>query len=167
MPRFAGEEDIMEDKHARCAGLDVHRKLIVACARLAEGTQVKREVRRFGTTTKELCELADWLEEKGCTHAVMESTGVYWKPVWHILEGHVELVLANAQHVRNLPGRKSDMNDATWLAELIAHGLVRGSFVPPEPIRELRDQTRTRPAPTRDAVTREADVYDYMEGATS
>jgi transposase len=91
-----------------------------------------------------LCQLADWLEEKGCTHAVMESTGVYWKPVWHILEGHVELVLANAQHVRNLPGRKSDMNDATWLAELMAHGLVRGSFVPPEPIRELRDQTRTR-----------------------
>jgi transposase len=102
------------------------------------------QARRFGTTTKELCELADWLEEKGCTHAVMESTGVYWKPVWHILEGHVELVLANAHHVRNLPGRKSDMNDATWLAELIAHGLVRGSFVPPEPIRELRDQTRTR-----------------------
>ena len=134
----------MEEKHARCAGLDVHRKLIVACVRLAEGPQVKREVRRFGTTTAELCELADWLEEKGCTHAVMESTGVYWKPVWHILEGHVELVLANAQHVRNLPGRKSDMNDATWLAELIAHGLVRGSFVPPEPIRELRDQTRTR-----------------------
>jgi transposase len=124
--------------------LDVHRKLIVACVRLAEGTEVKREVRRFGTTTAELCELADWLEEKGCTHAVMESTGVYWKPVWHILEGHVELVLANAQHVRNLPGRKSDMNDATWLAELMAHGLVRGSYVPPEPLRELRDQTRTR-----------------------
>jgi hypothetical protein len=74
----------------------------------------------------------------------MESTGVYWKPVWHLLEGHVELVLANAQHVRNMPGRKSDMNDATWLAELMAHGLVRGSFVPPEPIRELRDQTRIR-----------------------
>jgi hypothetical protein len=81
---------------------------------------------------------------QGCTHAVMESTGVYWKPVWHLLEGHVELVLANAQHVRNMPGRKSDMNDATWLAELMAHGLVHGSFVPPEPIRELRDQTRTR-----------------------
>jgi transposase len=134
----------MEEKHARCAGLDVHRKLIVACVRLAEGSQVKREVRRFGTTTAKLCQLADWLEEKGCTHAVMESTGVYWKPVWHILEGHVELVLANAQQVKNMPGRKSDMNDATWLAELMAHGLVRGSYVPPEPIRELRDQTRTR-----------------------
>lgn len=108
----------MEEKHARCAGLDVHRKLIVACIRLAEGRQVKREVRRFGTTTAELCKLADWLEENGCTHAVMESTGVYWKPVWHILEGHVELVLANAQHVRNLPGRKSDMNDATWLCTI-------------------------------------------------
>lgn len=134
----------MEEKHARCAGLDVHRKLIVACVRLAEGGKVKRDVRRFGTATAKLCELADWLEENGCTHAVMESTGVFWKPVWHILEGHVELVLANAQQVRNLPGRKSDMNDATWLAELMAHGLVRGSFVPPEPIRELRDQTRTR-----------------------
>jgi transposase len=145
-PRRASqsEEEVMEEKHARCAGLDVHRKLIVACVRLAEGGQVKREVRRFGTTTAKLCQLADWLEEKGCTHAVMESTGVYWKPVWHILEGHVELVLANAQHVRNMPGRKSDMNDATWLAELMAHGLVRGSFVPPEPIRELRDQTRSR-----------------------
>lgn len=134
----------MEEKHRRCAGLDVHRKTVVACVRLVERGQIEREVRTFATTTTGLCELAGWLVEKGCTHAVMESTGVFWKPVWHLLEGHVELLLANACHVRNLRGRKSDMNDATWLAELLAHDLIRGSFVPPEPIRELRDLTRTR-----------------------
>lgn len=134
----------MEEKHRRCAGLDVHRKSVVACVRIAHGAKIEREVRTFATTTTGLCELADWLVENGCTHAVMESTGVFWKPVWHILEGHAELLLANAQHVRNIPGRKSDMKDATWLAELLAHDLIRGSFVPPEPIRELRDLTRTR-----------------------
>jgi transposase len=134
----------MEEKHQRCAGLDVHRKNVVACMRIAQDDTIKREVRTFATTTTGLCELADWLVENGCTHAVMESTGVFWKPVWHILEGCAELLLANAQHVRNLPGRKSDINDATWLADLLAHGLIRSSFVPPEPIRELRDLTRTR-----------------------
>lgn len=99
----------MDDKHSRCAGLDVHKKSMVACVRVAEGGQVKREHRRFATTTSGLCQLADWLVAHGCTHAVMESTGVYWKPVWHVLEGHVELLLANPHHVRQIPGRKSDM----------------------------------------------------------
>lgn len=130
--------------HARCAGLDVHKELVVASARLQRGGKVQREQRRFETTTKGLLELLAWLVELGCTHVAMEATGVYWKPVWHVLEGHVELVLANAAHIRNVPGRKSDMNDATWIADLLAHGLIRASMVPPTPIMELRDLTRTR-----------------------
>jgi len=106
--------------------------------------KVQREQRRFDTTTKGLLELLAWLGELGCTHVGMEATGVYWKPVWHVLEGYVELVLANAAHIRNVPGRKSDMNDATWIADLLAHGLITASMIPPTPIQELRDLTRTR-----------------------
>jgi len=134
----------MKVLHAQCAGLDVHKETVVACARLQDGGEVKRELRRFATTTQGLLELLEWLLERGCSHVAMEATGVYWKPVWHVLEGHVELVLANAAHVRNVPGRKTDTNDATWLADLLAHGLVAASFVPPTPIQELRDLTRTR-----------------------
>jgi transposase len=130
--------------HERCAGLDVHQKSVVACVRaLAEG-KVTHEVRTFGTTTSELLALADWLASCGCTHVAMESTGVFWKPVWHVLEESFTLVLANAMHIRNIPGRKSDVNDATWIADLLAHDLIRSSFVPPAPIQELRDLTRTR-----------------------
>lgn len=130
--------------YEKCAGLDVHKDTAVACVRVAEGSRVHREVRTFATTTKGLLALADWLTESECTHVAMESTGVYWKPVWHILESSVELVLANATDIRNLPGRKSDVNDATWIADLLAHGLIRASFVPDTPIQELRDLTRTR-----------------------
>jgi transposase len=101
---------------------------------------VKREVRSFKTTTKGLMALSEWLSVEGCTHIVMEATGVYWKPVWHILsDGEFELVLANAAHVKNVPGRKTDVNDATWLADLLAHGLVRGSFVPDQQTQEMRN----------------------------
>ena len=134
----------MKVLHARCAGLDVHKDLVVACARLQDSAGVQREHRRFETTTKGLLELLAWLVELRCTHVAMEATGVYWKPVWHVLEGHAELVLANAAHIRNVPGRKSDVNDATWIADLLAHGLIRASMVPPTPIQELRDLTRTR-----------------------
>jgi transposase len=135
----------MEVLHAHCAGLDVHKDTVVACARhMIDGT-VKREVRTFKTTTKDLMALSDWLSTEGCTHIVMEATGVYWKPVWHILsDGECELVLANAAHVKNVPGRKTDVNDATWLADLIAHGLVRGSFVPDEQTQEMRNVLRMR-----------------------
>jgi transposase len=133
----------MEVLHSRCAGLDVHKDSVVACVRCVSPPQAQ-QVRTFTTTTSGLLSLADWLESNGCTHVAMEATGVYWKPVWHLLEGRFELVLANAQHIRNVPGRKTDVNDATWIAELLAHGLVRGSFVPPAPIQELRDLTRTR-----------------------
>lgn len=134
----------MDVVYPRCAGLDVHQKTVVVCARVADGARVQREVHTFGTTTGELLALAEWLTARGLTHVAMESTGVYWKPVWHVLEGQCELVLANAMHIRNMPGRKSDVNDATWIADLLAHGLIRGSFVPPAPIQELRDLTRTR-----------------------
>jgi transposase len=130
--------------HTRCAGVDVHKEVVVACIRRQQGARVEREQRRFETTTTGLLALLTWLMEAEVTHVAMEATGVYWKPVWHILEGHVELVLANATHVRNVPGRKSDVNDATWIADLLAHGLIKASMVPPTPIQELRDLTRTR-----------------------
>jgi len=134
----------MEVLYARCAGLDVHAGSVTACARIASGPQVTYEHRTVPTTTRGLLDLAEWLATHGCTHVGMEATGVYWKPVWHVLEAHFTLVLANAMHIRNVPGRKSDMNDATWIADLLAPGLIRSSFVPPAPIQELRDLTRTR-----------------------
>src|SRR5690349_14163480 len=106
----------MEVLYPRCAGLDVHKDSVVGCIRCVDEPR-HREVRTFGTTTRSLFELADWLEEHGVTHVAMEATGVYWKPVWHILEERFELVLANAQHIRNVPGRKTDVNDATWIAD--------------------------------------------------
>ena len=134
----------MEVLYPRAAGLDVHAETVVAAVRIAEGTKVSREARTFGTTTRELLLLNDWLKEFGVTHVGMEATGVYWKPVWHVLESDFALVLGNAKEIRNVPGRKTDVNDATWLSDLVAHGLIRGSFVPPRPIQDLRDLTRTR-----------------------
>src|SRR5258707_5308887 len=134
----------MQVLYARCAGLDVHKDTVVACARLVGDGDVKTVVEPFGTTTSALLALCDWLEGHGVTHVAMEATGVYWKPVWHMLEGSFELVLANAMHIKNVPGRKTDVNDATWIADLLAHGLIRGSFVPPTSIQELRGLTRTR-----------------------
>jgi transposase len=134
----------MEVLYPRCAGLDVHAGTVVACVRIATGPAVTYEHRTVATTSRGLLELADWLAAHGCTHVAMEATGVYWKPVWHVLDTGITLVLANAMHIRNVPGRKSDMNDATWIADLLAHGLIRSSFVPPAPIQALRDLTRTR-----------------------
>jgi transposase len=106
--------------------------------------RIEQHVETFGTTTSELLGLLEWLSRHRLTHVAMEATGVYWKPVWHVLEGHFELVLANAMHIKKVPGRKTDVNDAMWIADLLAHGLIRGSFVPPTPIQELRGLTRTR-----------------------
>jgi transposase len=142
----------MKVMYARCAGLDVHKDEVVAHVRLDKGNKIHRELRRFSTMTKGLLELLDWIVETGCTHVAMEATGVYWKPVWHVLEGHVEVVLANAAHIKNVPGRKSDMNDAAWIADLLAHGLIRASFVPPGQIQDLRDLTRTRKQLIREIV---------------
>lgn len=134
----------MDVIHQRCAGLDVHKDEVVACARVVSGRKVLRTSARFATTTRGLLALAEWLTAQQCEKVALEATGVYWKPVWHMLEAQFTLVLANPGHVRAIPGRKSDMNDAAWLADLVAHGLVRGSFVPPPAIQELRDLTRTR-----------------------
>ncbi len=131
--------------YPRCCGLDVHKKSITACLLTPDqqgGT--RQEVRRFGTMTRDLLELSDWLTCNGVTHVAMESTGVYWKPVWNILEAACTILLVNAQHVKAVPGRKTDTKDCQWIADLLQHGLLRGSFVPPTPIRELRDLTRTR-----------------------
>jgi transposase len=155
----------MKTMHKRCAGLDVHKVEVVACLRLVSKRKTEREVRRFPTTTHGLLELAEWLERGGCTQVAMEATGVYWKPVWHILEGRFALTLANAAQVKNVPGRKSDVNDATWLADLLAHGLIRNSFVPPQPIQELRDLTRTRRQLTREIVQHVQRIQAVLEEA--
>ena len=130
----------METLHRRCAGLDVHQKEIVACRRLVSGQKARSELARFPTTTRGLVDLSTWLSEAKVTHVAMEATGVYWKPVWQVLCHDFNLILANASHIRNVPGRKSDANDATWIADLLAHGLIRASFVPPQPIESMQDR---------------------------
>lgn len=155
----------MELLYRRCAGLDVHKDTVVACARVVGEGGTTEEVETFGTTTKALLELSAWLSERECTHVAMESTGVYWKPVWHVLENDFELVLANAAHVRNVPGRKSDVSDAVWLADLLAHGLVRSSFVPPKPVQELRELTRTRKQLVRERVKHVQRLQKVLEDA--
>jgi transposase len=135
----------MQIMHACCCGLDVHKKQIVACLmRFDEAGQRQQELRTFGTMTQDILALADWLSATGCTHVAMESTGVYWKPVYNLLEGLFELLVVNAQHIKAVPGRKTDAKDAEWIADLLQHGLLRGSFIPPAPQRALRDLTRHR-----------------------
>lgn len=129
----------------RCAGLDVHKDTVVAC-RLARNTGGKRviEIRTFGTTTEDILALSQWLDMAEITHVAMESTGVYWRPIWNLLEGNFTLVLVNPRDIKQVPGRKTDTNDAQWIAELLEHGLLRASFVPPAPQRALREMTRMR-----------------------
>jgi len=135
----------MEVLYPCCCGLDVHKKSITACVLWAEDKRRgRKEKRRFGTFTQDLLRLADWLAESGVTHVAMESTGVYWKPVWNILAEQFEVLLVNAQHIKAVPGRKTDQKDSEWIADLLQHGLLRGSFVPPRPTQELRDLTRYR-----------------------
>jgi transposase len=155
----------MEVLYPRCAGLDVHARTVVACVRLASGTRVTYEHRTFSTSTRGLLELDEWLSAQTVTHVGMEATGVYWKPVWHVLEDHFTLVLANAMHIRNIPGRKSDKNDATWIADLLALGLIRSSFVPPAPIQELRDLTRTRKQLVRESNRHTQRIQKTLEDA--
>lgn len=141
----------MDVLYSNCAGLDVHKDTVVACSRRVTAGKVIREVRTFKTTTSELLALSDWLASLGATRIAMEATGVYWKPVWNILsDGDFELILANAAHVKNVPGRKTDVNDATWLADLLAHGLIRASFVPDTQTQEQRGLLRTRKQLTRE-----------------
>ncbi len=156
----------MEVLYVSCAGLDVHKNTVVACVRIhGSNGRASRETRTFATHTAALLELESWLSEHQCTHVVMEATGVFWKPVWHILEANFELILANAQHVKNVPGRKSDVNDAQWLADLLAHGLIRSSYVPEHPIQELRDLTRTRKQMVRQRAQHVNRIQKVLEDA--
>jgi transposase len=156
----------MEVLHPRCAGLDVHKETVVGCVRIASGSEVVTEVRTFDTTTASLIALLEWLAGHGCTHVAMEATGIYWRPVWSILsDGEFELILANPGHVKNVPGRKTDVNDATWLAELLAHGLIRASFVPELETQELRSLMRTRKQLTREKVSHTQRLQKTLEDA--
>lgn len=156
----------MEVVYTHCAGLDVHKKTVVACCLTPhpEGGW-QSETRTFSTMTRDLLSLADWLLARGSTHVAMESTGEYWKPIFNILEGLVEVLLVNAAHVKHVPGRKTDVKDAQWLAELLQHGLLRPSFIPPVLIRELRDLTRQRSNFVRTRATLCNRVQKVLEGA--
>jgi len=156
----------MEIMHRRCAGLDVHKASVVACVRRSGVGGAETEVRTFKTTTADLMALGEWLLAEEVGLVAMEATGVYWKPVWHILSASgLALILANAGHVRNVPGRKTDVNDATWLAELAAHGLVEASFVPPREVEELRALMRTRKQLVRERVSHIQRLEKVLETA--
>jgi transposase len=156
----------MDVVYERCCGLDLHKRSVTACRMIppAKGRPSK-EIRTFGTMTADLLALGDWLEEVGVTHVAMESTGVYWKPVWNLLEDRFTLLLVNAAHVRVVPGRKRDVGDAEWLADLLRHGLLRGSFVPDRPARELRELTRYRSSLVRERTAEVNRLQKTLEGA--
>jgi transposase len=156
----------MEVMHERVAGLDVHKAMIVACVRITAGGKISRECRSFETTTAGLEALLGWLTASGCSHVAMEATGVYWKPVWNILsDGAFELIVANAAHIKNVPGRKTDINDAMWIADLVACGLVKASFVPEQEIQELRSLLRARKQLTREQTSHIQRIQKTLEEA--
>ncbi len=156
----------MQILYERCCGLDVHKRLVVACVLIGPpGHPVEKEIRTFETMTGDLLELSDWLLSRGVTHIALESTGVYWKPIWNLLEDTFTLLLVNAQHVKAVPGRKTDVRDAEWLAELLRHGLVTGSFVPDRPQRELRELIRYRTSLVRERATVVNRIQKTLEGA--
>ena len=134
----------MQVIYQRCCGIDIHKKMLVACLLICTAQGVQKEIQTFSTMLQDLYRLRDWLKAKQCQAVAMESTGVYWKPIWNVLEGELELLLCNAQHIKAVPGRKTDVKDAEWIADLLQHGLLRASFVPPRPQGELRDLTRYR-----------------------
>ena len=157
----------MDVVHPRCCGLDVHKQTVVACVLLSEptGGPPQRTVRTFGTMTDELLALADWLAAEGITHVAMEATGSYWKPIWNLLESSFDLLLANAQHIKAVPGRKTDVKDAEWIADLLRHGLLRPSFVPDRAQRELRELTRYRTSLVQERAAEASRLQKTLEGA--
>jgi transposase len=155
----------MDGLHARCGGLDVPKSSISACILLREAGRVQKHQRRFGAMTQDLRELAEWLRQFGVTQIAMESSGVYWKPVWNILEREFTIVLANAQHIKNVPGRKTDPKDAEWIAQLLQYGLLRASYVPCEIIRDLRDRTRMRASLSQEASCLRSRIQKVLEDA--
>ncbi len=156
----------MDVTYQRCAGLDVHKRELTACV-MVSGSEagVHKEIRAFGTMTQDLLDLADWLEAQGVSHVAMESTGVYWKPVYNLLEERFQLLLVNAQHIKAVPGRKTDVKDAEWIADLLRHGLLRASFVPDKAERELRELTRYRTSLVRERAAEVNRLQKTLEGA--
>ncbi len=156
----------MEVIHERCCGLDVHKKTVVACLIVPDATgQPRRAVRTFSTMTAELLDMADWLDAADCTHVAMESTGSYWKPVYNLLEDRFTLLVVNAHHMKAVPGRKTDVKDAEWIADLLRHGLVKPSFIPPRPQRELRELTRYRKSLIAERAAEINRIQKVLEGA--
>jgi len=156
----------MDVVYARCCGIDIHKKTAVACVINADPNgRPRKQIRTFGTMTDDLLALADWLAAEGVTHVAMESTGVYWKAPYNLLEGQFEVLLANAQHIKAVPGRKTDVQDAEWIADLLRHGLLKASFVPDRPQRELRELTRYRTAVVRERATEANRLQKTLEGA--
>ena len=157
---------MVEVVHERCCGLDIHKQTVVACLVVpGSGKDPRKEVRTFGTMTDELLELADWLTMAGCTHVAMESTGVYWKPIYNLLESTFELLLVNARHIKQVPGRKTDVKDCEWIADLLRHGLLRASFVPDRNQRELRELTRYRSSLVQEHAAEVNRLQKTLEGA--
>jgi transposase len=155
----------MEVMNKRCCGLDVHKESVVACLMIREGGKVHKEVRTFLTMTLDLVVLHDWLKAHQVTHVAMESTGIYWRPVFNLLEEDFTVLLVNAAHIKTVPGRKTDVKDCEWIADLLSHGLLRGSFIPPEPIRDLRDLTRYRKSLTDERVREVNRLQKFLEAA--
>lgn len=156
----------MEVLHAHCAGLDVHKRTVVACViHSGPGSETERETRTFSTMLPDLEKLREWLLQESCTCAAMEATGVYWKPVYNVLEGHLSVLVVNAEHIKAVPGRKTDVKDAEWIADLVRHGLVRASFIPERPQRELREMTRLRTALIQDRSRAINRLQKTLEGA--
>jgi transposase len=156
----------MDVVHERCCGLDIHKKLIVACTIVpARGRQLHKQLRTFGTMTDDLQDLSDWLTEQGVTHVAMESTGSYWKPIFNVLEERFELVLVNARHLQAVPGRKTDVKDAEWIADLLRHGLLKASFVPDRQQRELREVVRYRTSLVQERTAAANRLQKVLEGA--
>src|SRR5499427_344706 len=157
----------MDVVYPRCCGLDVHKRNVVACLIVSgEEGRPRKEVRTFETLTDDLLKLADWLVGQGVTHVAMEATGVYWKPVWNLLEGSdLHLLLVNARHIKAVPGRKTDVRDCEWIADLLRHGLLRASAVPDRPQRELRELTRYRTTLTRERASERSRIQKTLDGA--
>src|SRR5436190_12525 len=159
-------EAAMDVVYERCCGLDIHKKIVVACL-IIPGSERRpmKEIRSFGTMTSDLLELSDWLLAAGCTHVAMESTGVYWKPIYNLFEDRFNLLLVNAQHIKRVPGRKTDVQDCEWIADLLQHGLLTASFVPERAERELRELTRYRSSLVRERTAEVNRLQQTLEGA--
>ena len=156
----------MDTLYPRCAGIDVHKNSVVVCVRCAgHAGKATEQVRTFSAMTADLLALSDWLAEQGVTHVAMESTGVYWKPVFNLLEARFAVILVNAEHIKKVPGRKTDVKDCQWIAQLLQHGLLKASFIPPAPIRELRDLTRQRTQLVEERTAAANRIHKVLEDA--